>query len=462
MTDMASRPLHIVVLAAGEGTRMRSKRPKVLHTLGGRPMLLHLLDTAAELRPAAVHVVVGNGADAVRAACAEREVDWVLQSDRRGTGHALMQAMPNLPDEARVLVLLGDHPLVPTNLLQALVDEGDTGLSVLTMILDTPAGYGRVLRDQEGEVTAVVEERDATSDQRAISEVNTGIILADAARLRRWLGDIGCENAKREYYLTDIFGLAHAERAAIRGLLAPDAGDLQGANDRRQLAALEARLRARRAGELMDAGVQLVDPRRVDVRGRVEADADVCIDVNVVLEGAVRLGEGVTIGPGAILRNCDLAAGTRVLAHSVLEGVTTTGACDIGPFARLRPGTVLTEGCRIGNFVEAKNARLGAGSKASHLTYLGDADIGAGVNIGAGTITCNYDGANKHRTTIEDEVFVGSNTALVAPVTVHRGATIGAGSTVSRDAPADALTVSRARQATIKGWKRPKKTGNRD
>jgi bifunctional UDP-N-acetylglucosamine pyrophosphorylase/glucosamine-1-phosphate N-acetyltransferase len=450
-------PLHVVVLAAGEGTRMKSNRPKVLHTLGGRPMLLHLLDTAAALAPAAVHVVVGNGAGQVQAACAGRAVRWVLQAERRGTGHALMQAMPEVPDEAAVLVLLGDHPLAPVSLLQNLIAQHDTPLALLTMTLDDPTGYGRVLRDQDDEIAAVIEERDASPEQRAIREVNTGIILADAARLRRWLDDLGCDNAKSEYYLTDIFGLAHAERAAVRGLRARNAGDLQGANDRRQLAALEARYRARRAGELMDAGVQLIDPARVDLRGRIEAGADVCIDIDVVLEGEVRLGEGVTIGPGSILKNCDLAAGTRVLAHCVLEGVSTTGPCDIGPFARLRPGTVLAEGCRIGNFVEAKNARLGPGSKASHLTYLGDADIGSRVNIGAGTITCNYDGANKHRTTIEDEVFVGSNTALVAPLTVHRGATIGAGSTVSKDAPADTLTISRARQTAVKGWKRPTK-----
>ncbi|MDX1380771.1 MAG: bifunctional UDP-N-acetylglucosamine diphosphorylase/glucosamine-1-phosphate N-acetyltransferase GlmU, partial [Xanthomonadales bacterium] len=374
-------PLHVVVLAAGEGTRMKSKRPKVLHALGGRPMLLHLLDAAAALEPATVHVVIGNGAEQVQAVCSDRAVRWVLQAERRGTGHALAQAMPDIPDEAAVLVLLGDHPLVPASLLQDLVTRSDTALAVLTMKLDDPTGYGRVVRDHDEEIAAVIEERDASPEQRAIREVNTGIILADAARLRRWLDGLGCDNAKSEYYLTDIFGLAHAERVAIRGLCAPDAGDVQGANDRRQLAALEARYRARRAAELMDAGVQLIDPARVDLRGRVEAGADVCIDVNVVLDGEVRLGEGVSIGPGSILKDCDLAPGTRVLAHCVLEGVSTTGPCDIGPFARLRPGTVLSEGCRIGNFVEAKNARLGPGSKASHLTYLGDTDIGSKVNI---------------------------------------------------------------------------------
>jgi len=452
-----SKPLHIVILAAGEGTRMKSDLPKVLHTLGGAPMLTHLLDSVSGLQPAATHVVVGNGAEQVEAACSRYAVNWVLQSSRRGTGHAMMQAMPHIPDEAAVLILLGDHPLTPQAVLEDLCSDRSAALNVLTMVPDDPSGYGRVIRDQDGEIMAVVEDRDATEEQLGVREVNTGIMLADAARLRVWLDGLGCDNAKSEYYLTDIFALAHAERAQIRGVVAPDARDLQGVNDRRQLAALESRYRSRRAGELMDKGVQIMDPERVDIRGRVTAAADVRIDVNVVLEGDNRLGAGVELGPGCLLRNCDLAAGTRVHPNSVLEGVVTTGACDIGPFARLRPGTVLAAGCRIGNFVETKNARLGAGSKASHLTYLGDTVLGSEVNIGAGTITCNYDGANKHQTTIEDGVFVGSNTALVAPVTLHKGATIGAGSTISKDAPPDALTVSRARQMSIPGWKRPTK-----
>jgi bifunctional UDP-N-acetylglucosamine pyrophosphorylase/glucosamine-1-phosphate N-acetyltransferase len=452
-----SQPLHIVILAAGEGTRMKSGLPKVLHTLGGRPMLAHLLDTVCALQPAATHVVVGNGAQQVEAACSAYDVDWVLQSSRRGTGHAVMQAMPHIPDEAATLILLGDHPLTPRSVLEDMCADRSAPLTVLTMMPDDPAGYGRIIRDQDGEIKAVVEDRDATPEQLEFREVNTGIMLADAACLRSWLDGLGCDNAKGEYYLTDIFALAHAERARIRGVVAPDVRDLQGVNDRRQLAALESRYRSRRAGELMDQGVQIVDPERVDIRGPVTAGADVRIDVNVVLEGENRLGAGVLLGPGCVLRNCDLSAGTQVHPHSVLEGVVTTGACDIGPFARLRPGTVLAAGCRIGNFVETKNARLGEGSKASHLTYLGDTVLGANVNIGAGTITCNYDGANKHQTVIEDGVFVGSNTALVAPVTLHHGATIGAGSTISKDAPPDALTVSRARQTSISAWKRPTK-----
>ena len=452
-----TKPLHIVILAAGEGTRMMSALPKVLHTVGGRPMLKHLLDTAVALQPAGIHVVVGNGARQVETVCREYDVNWILQAERRGTGHAVMQAMPQIPDGATVLILLGDHPLIPLQDLQQLLSDGSATLAVLTMTPDDPAGYGRVIRDHDGDIMAVVEDRDATPEQLKFREVNTGIITADAASLRGWLDGLGCDNAKQEYYLTDIFALAHGARARIRGVLAADARDLQGANDRRQLAELERRYRSHRAGELMDAGAQVVDPDRIDIRGSVITGTDVRIDINVVLEGDNRLGDGVVLGPGCVLKDCDLAAGTTVYAHSVLEGVSTTGACDIGPFARLRPGTVLAAGCRIGNFVEAKNARLGEGSKASHLTYLGDSEIGRQVNIGAGTITCNYDGANKHRTVIEDNVFVGSNTALVAPLTVHEGATIGAGSTLSKDAPADALTISRARQTTIKGWKRPQK-----
>ena len=452
-----NRSLHIVILAAGEGTRMKSDRPKMLQRLGGRPMLTHLLDTADVLQPEAIHVVVGAGSEAVREACSGYDVNWVHQEERRGTGHAVMQAMPGVPDGVALLILLGDTPLIPAALLQDMVNAYQGPLALLTMELDDPHGYGRILRDPGGNIIGVVEHHDAEAHQHAIREVNSGIIMTDSERLRGWLDRIGCDNAKGEYYLPDVFSMARAENGEIQGMLAPDADDLQGANDRAQLAALERRYQRRQAGKLMSAGVQLMDPDRLDIRGRTQAGRDVLIDINVVLEGDIRLGDGVTIGPGAVLIDCDLAAGTRVLAHSVLEGVTTTGACDIGPFARLRPGTELSAGCRVGNFVETKNARLGEGSKASHLSYLGDTVIGSGVNIGAGTITCNYDGANKHRTVIEDGVFIGSDTQLVAPVTVGRNATVGAGSTVTKDAPPDALTVSRARQTTIRGWKRPEK-----
>jgi bifunctional UDP-N-acetylglucosamine pyrophosphorylase/glucosamine-1-phosphate N-acetyltransferase len=325
------------------------------------------------------------------------------------------------------------------------------------MELDDPTGYGRILRDPGGNIIGVVEHHDATPELHKIREVNTGIILADAARLRGWLDRLKCDNARQEYYLPDVFPMARAESGEVHGVIAPDIHDLQGANNRRQLAELEKRYRQIRAGELMDKGVHIIDPDRVDIRGSVAAGSDVSLDINVVLAGEIRLGDGVMIGPGCVLTNCDLAAGTCVLPHSVLEGVVTTGGCEIGPFARLRPGTVLSAGCRVGNFVEIKNARLGVGSKANHLSYLGDAVVGASVNIGAGTIICNYDGANKHQTTIEDNVFIGSDTQLVAPVTVGEGATIGAGSTVTKNAPAGSLTISRSRQTTIASWKRPRK-----
>ena len=452
-----SKALHIVILAAGEGTRMKSSLPKVLQLLGGRPMLSHLLDTAQELEPEQIHVVIGSGAEQVEQACGDYGVHWVLQNERRGTGHAVIQVMPDIPDDAEVLVLLGDHPLIPAALLSAMIQNRTSALALLTMDLDNPHGYGRILRDPGGNIIGVVEDHDAMPEQRNIREVNTGIILADAAKLRLWLGRLDCDNSKQEYYLPGICPMARAESGEIQGVIAPDERDLQGANDRRQMAELEKRFRQRMAHKLMEAGVQIIDPDRVDIRGRVDAGLDVCLDINVVLEGHNRLGDGVSIGPGCVLKDCELAAGTLVHAHSVLEGVTSMGACDIGPFARLRPGTVLAAGCRVGNFVEAKNVQLGEGSKASHLSYLGDSVIGSNVNVGAGTITCNYDGANKHQTVIENDVFIGSDTQLVAPVTVGRGATIGAGSTVTKNAPADSLTVSRSRQTTIAGWKRPRK-----
>ena len=455
-----SKPLHIVILAAGEGTRMKSSLPKVLQPLGGRPMLTHLLDTAGALDPQGIHVVIGSGADAVSSACAAYDVNWVLQDERRGTGHAVIQAMPHVPDDAAVLVLLGDHPLIPATLLSEMVADYISPLALLTMEPADPHGYGRILRDPGGNIIGVIEESDAGPEQRRIPEVNTGIIMADADRLRSWLKRLECDNAKREYYLPDIFELARAETGEIQGKLAPDERDLEGANDRRQLAQLERRYQRRMTLELMENGVHLIDPERVDIRGQIRAGRDVVIDINVVLEGEILLGEGVSIGAGSVLKDCDLAPGTRVLAHCVLEGVTTSGACDIGPFARLRPGTALSTGSRVGNFVEVKNASLGEGSKANHLSYLGDSEIGSNVNVGAGTITCNYDGANKHRTVIGDDVFIGSDTQLVAPVTVGRGATIGAGSTVTKNAPAGALTVSRSRQTSIPGWKRPKKDRN--
>lgn len=436
---------------------MKSVLPKVLHCVGGKPMLIHLLETASSLNPEMIHVVVGNGAANVREACARFEVNWVTQEERRGTGHAVNHAMPDVPDNAHLLVLLGDHPLIPESVLREITGQSTAPLTVLSMKLEDPRGYGRIERDATDQITGIVEDRDATPSQLDIKEVNTGIILADAAELRRWLDKMGCNNIKNEYYLTDIFKIAHSEGKEIRGVLAPEPLDLQGVNNKVQLAALEHRYRQTRSKALMASGMQIVDPSRVDIRGNIEFGKDVVLDINVVLEGEIKLGDGVTLGPGCLLRNCQLAAGTRVHAYSVLEGVQTHGACEIGPFARLRPGTALSEGSKVGNFVEVKNSTLGENSKASHLSYIGDAQVGNRVNIGAGVITCNYDGANKHKTSIEDDVFVGSDSQLVAPVSIGKGATIGAGSTISKDAPAGELTVSRSRQTSVKGWKRPVK-----
>ena len=448
--------LHIIILAAGDGTRMKSRLPKVLHTVGGQPMLRRVLNTACALQPEGMHVVFNPAAPEVRDACADFDVVWVPQEQRLGTGHAVQQAMPGIPPDARVLVLYGDIPLIRAATLRPLL-AGDEPLRALTMTLGDPTGYGRIVRGAEGSIQSIVEERDATPDQRLTQEVNTGVLVAQAGPLVGWLGRLEQGNSQGEYYLTDIFEMAAADQVGVGSVTAERAWELAGANDQVQLAALERRFQVSEAERLMRAGVRIVDPNRVDIRGDVDGASDAWVDVNVVLEGRVRLGEGVSVGPGCVLTDCELAPGTQVHANSVLEGVTTTGACQIGPFARLRPGTQLGEGAKVGNFVETKNARLGDGTKASHLSYLGDATIGDGVNIGAGTITCNYDGVNKHQTIIEDDVFIGSDTQLVAPVTVGQGADIGAGSTITRDVPAGQLTLSRSKQVTIPQWKRPTK-----
>lgn len=420
-------------------------------------MLQHVLNTANQLAPGALHVVYGDGAEKIRAVVRQDGIRWVHQAERLGTGHAVQQAMPGIPDDSHVLVLYGDHPLTPVSVLAELATASTSALNVLTMELTDPGGYGRMVRDENGAITGIVEHKDCTEAQRAIREVNTGMIMAGSRQLRGWLERLDCDNSQGEYYLTDIFAMAHTDGIPINSVLAPDARDLHGANDRAQMVQLENRYRQNVTGRLMRDGVQITDPTRVEVRGDIHAGADVLIDINVVLEGKIEMGDGVQIAAGCVLRDCSLAAGTRVHPHSVLEGVTTTGACDIGPFARLRPGTVMAQDSRVGNFVEVKNTSLGEGSKASHLTYLGDSEIGTGVNIGAGTITCNYDGANKYRTVIEDGAFIGSSTQLVAPVRVGKNANVGAGTTLTKDAPEGKLTVARARQATVPGWKRPEK-----
>ncbi|MEZ5437025.1 MAG: bifunctional UDP-N-acetylglucosamine diphosphorylase/glucosamine-1-phosphate N-acetyltransferase GlmU [Lysobacteraceae bacterium] len=464
-TVVPTLPLHVVVLAAGEGKRMRSKRPKVLQPLAGRPMLSHVLDAAASLRPDAVHVVYGHGGDQVREAFTHAALNWAEQREQLGTGHAVAQAMPAVPDDAQVLVLYGDVPLLRADTLRPLllsaVDAEDQ-LAVLAANLADPTGYGRVVTDPRGKVAAIVEQRDASAEQVAINCINTGIVCARAAALRGWLQRLDSDNAQGEFYLTDIFAMAAEDGCPARIVLCEDADEAAGANDPMQLADLEALYRVRCARALQTDGVRLADPRRFDLRGSLEAGQDVEIDVDVILEGANRFGSDVRIGPFCRVRNSQLASGTVVDAHCDLDGVVTRGPCHVGPFARLRPGTELASGTRIGNFVETKNARLGEGSKANHLSYLGDADIGERVNIGAGTITCNYDGANKHRTTIGDEAFIGSNSSLVAPVNIGAGATVGAGSTITRPAPPGELTVARGKQLSVAGWRRPQKSPKPD
>jgi bifunctional UDP-N-acetylglucosamine pyrophosphorylase/glucosamine-1-phosphate N-acetyltransferase len=454
---MPSRPLHVVILAAGEGKRMKSSLPKVLQKVAGRPMLAHVVATARELQPAGIHVVYGHGGDQVRATFADQaDLAWAEQARQLGTGHAVQQAMPGVPDDARVLVMYGDAPLFTVATLRRLLAAGGR-LALLAAELSNPTGYGRVVRDAEGNVAAVVEEKDATRDQRAIRLVNTGVIAADADALKGWLSRLSNDNAQGEYYLTDVVAMAAADFAAAELVIVEDPGETEGANDPWQLAQLERAFQQRAVRALCLQGARVADPARIDIRGEVVVGRDVEIDVDVVFEGRVELGDGVRVGPFTRLCDVVLAAGTQVRAHCDLEGARTEGAVQIGPFARLRPGTVLADGVHVGNFVETKNTRMGAGSKANHLTYLGDAVVGSKVNVGAGTITCNYDGVNKSTTRIGDGAFIGSNTALVAPVAVGEGATIGAGSVVSRDAPAGKLTVARARQATIDGWKRPEK-----
>jgi bifunctional UDP-N-acetylglucosamine pyrophosphorylase/glucosamine-1-phosphate N-acetyltransferase len=455
---MTQSPLHVIILAAGEGKRMKSAQAKVLLPLAGRPLLAHVLASARQLQPQQIHVVYGHRGDQVRAAFAgQGDLDWVHQAEQHGTGHAVRLAMAQIPDGTRVLVLLGDVPLIRAGTVRPL-SETTAPLAVLSADLADPHGYGRVLRDGNGHVRAIVEEKDCDQPQRAIVTVNTGIIAADAARLRGWLAALHNDNAQREYLLTDVFANAAAEGVPAAAIACSDANEAFGANDAWQLAQLERHYQLRQAKALCTQGVRLADPARFDLRGELHCGSDVEIDIDAVFEGDVHLGDGVRIGPFCRIRDSQLAAGSEVRAHCDLDGVVTHGPCIIGPFARLRPGTELAAGAHVGNFVETKNVSIGANSKANHLTYLGDASIGAGVNIGAGTITCNYDGVNKHRTTIEDGVFVGSNTALVAPVTVGKDATIGAGSTISKNAPAGELSVARARQTTIPGWKRPKKT----
>jgi bifunctional UDP-N-acetylglucosamine pyrophosphorylase/glucosamine-1-phosphate N-acetyltransferase len=454
MTQLA-KALDVVVLAAGQGKRMASSKPKVLHPLAGRPLLRHVLDTVAALDPARVHVVVGHLAEQVQAAFAD-DVHWVHQAEQLGTGHAVQLAVPHASADGVVLVVYGDVPLIGADTLRACVAAArDGAVAVVTAHLDDPGQLGRIVRDDSGAVRGIVEYRDADPSQRAIREINSGILAAPREHLARLLARVTPDNAQQEYYLTDVIALAVADGIPVQGLTVADTDEVRGTNDRRELADLERRWQRRLADDLMAAGVSLADPARLDVRGRVSAGRDCFLDVNVVLEGDVSLGQGVYLGPGAVVRDSVLGDGVRVEAHTVVEGAQVAAHCVLGPFARIRPGTRLAEQVRIGNFVETKKAVLGRGSKASHLAYLGDAVLGEDCNVGAGTITCNYDGIDKHPTEIGDRVFVGTNSTLVAPLEIGADAFIAAGSTVTSKVAAGELAVGRGRQRNIQGWVRP-------
>jgi len=448
-------PLSVVILAAGQGKRMHSDLPKVMQPLGGYTILEHVARSAAALDAHAVYVVYGHGGEQVQAAHGHLAVHWVLQAEQLGTGHAVMQALPKISDSDMLLILYGDVPLVTPATLKRLTDAAARGeLAVLTAKVPDPKGYGRIVRDNAGRVTRIVEEKDASAAERWVDEINTGLMACSADRMRRWLKDVGRENAQKEYYLTDIIAMAVADGVKVEGVLAEDHNETRGINDKQQLAAAEKALRKRTANELMLAGLTLRDPRRFDLRGELAFGRDCEIDVNCVLEGKVRLGDRVKIGPHCVIRDCELGDGTEVFSHSSLDGARIGAKVRIGPFARIRPETELADEVHVGNFVEVKKSRLGRRAKANHLAYVGDAQVGSEVNIGAGVITCNYDGTAKHATVIGDGAFIGSDSTLVAPVTIGAGAYIAAGSTINRDAPAGELTIARSKQVTKTGWSR--------
>jgi bifunctional UDP-N-acetylglucosamine pyrophosphorylase/glucosamine-1-phosphate N-acetyltransferase len=452
-------PLDVIVLAAGQGKRMRSDLPKVLHPIAGRPLLAHVLDTARALKPRKTVVVHGHGAEKVRSAFAQAPVEWVLQSEQLGTGHAVQQAMAHVKGDGDILILYGDVPLVQARSLERLIEAARDGVAVMTTEVQQPKGYGRIVRNASGGVERIVEEKDASSAERSIREINAGFMALHAKRLNGWLGKINNRNAQKEYYLTDVVTLAVNEGVRVHGVKVDDPMEVAGVNSKAELAAVERAFQAQQARRLMEAGVSLADPARIDVRGELDCERDVTIDVNCVFEGRVRLGEGVRIGPNCVLRNVSVGAGSEVLAFSHLDDSQVGERCRVGPYARLRPGTSLAEDVHVGNFVEVKASRLGAQSKANHLSYIGDSQLGERVNVGAGTITCNYDGVSKHRTVIEDDCFIGSDTTLVAPVRIARGSYIGAGSTITKDTPAGQLTLARGRQVSVPSWKPPKKKG---
>ncbi|MEO9385860.1 bifunctional UDP-N-acetylglucosamine diphosphorylase/glucosamine-1-phosphate N-acetyltransferase GlmU [Chromobacterium phragmitis] len=449
--------LSIVILAAGKGKRMYSSMPKVLHPIGGEPMLARVIRTARGLNPSRLVVVYGHGGDQVRERIGDGDIVWAEQAEQLGTGHALKMALPNLPVDGKTLVLYGDVPLTKTGTLQRLIDAAGRGMAVLTDVLDDASGYGRMVRGADGKLKAIVEHKDCTPEQLAIREINTGMMALPNARLAGWLNALKNGNAQGEYYLTDVLELAVKDGVAVESASVDASWEAAGVNNKLQLVELERILQANQARALLEAGVTLADPARIDIRGEVTHGMDVSIDVGCVFEGAVALGDQVEIGAYCVLKNVKIAAGTKIAPYSHLEDAVVGEACKIGPYARLRPGAELAARVHIGNFVEVKKSKVGEGSKVNHLTYIGDAEIGRKVNVGAGSVTCNYDGVNKFKTVIGDDVFVGSGTLMVAPVTLEDGATIAAGSVVNKTAPAGQLTVARARQTSVPGWKRPQK-----
>ena len=450
--------LNVVVLAAGKGTRMKSARPKVLHPLAGKPLLKHVLDTARAMHCENLQVVVGFGAEAVEAELASDDTQFVLQKEQLGTAHAVHQTLDNLDTDAIALVLYGDVPLIRAATLEALVAMVDAdNMGVLTCVVDNPKGLGRIIRDNAGQILRIVEEKDATDAEKAVKEINTGFMAIPVARLKEWLPRVGANNAQKEYYLTDLVELALADGCRVVTSVCEDQKEVTGINDRLQLAELERKYQQDMHEELLRNGVTLIDPARLDIRGNVDIASDVEIDINVILEGEVKIDSDARIGAGCILKNCTIGAGTVLHPYTVIEDAVIGKNCQLGPFARVRPGTEMKDTAKLGNFVEVKKAVIGEGSKVNHLSYVGDAELGKDVNIGAGTITCNYDGVNKHKTTIGDGVFIGSNAVLVAPVELQDGAFVAAGSTITKPVPRDSLGIGRAKQTNIDGWKRPGK-----
>ncbi|AWL13377.1 UDP-N-acetylglucosamine diphosphorylase [Saliniradius amylolyticus] len=447
----------VIILAAGKGTRMKSNLPKVLHAIAGKPMVQHIIDTVTGLGAENIHLVYGHGGDQLRAHLGGNNLNWCEQAEQLGTGHAAQQAVDHIRDQEDVLILVGDAPLIRPQTLEALkAVKASSDLALLTVHLDDPTGMGRIIRDGNN-ITAIVEHKDATEAQRQITEINTGIMMMNGADLKRWLGNLSNDNAQGEYYLTDVIAMAAAEGKTIQAAHPETPVEVEGVNNRVQLARLERAFQQRQADTLMMQGVSLADPTRFDLRGQLTTGQDVNIDVNVVIEGNVSLGNNVSIGPNCVLKDCRIEDGAIIEANSILEQAQVGPECQVGPFARLRPNAELKHKAKVGNFVEVKKAIVGEGAKVNHLTYIGDADIGAGVNVGAGTITCNYDGVNKFRTVIKDGAFIGSNTSLVAPVTVGQNATVGAGSTVTKDVEDEELAVARGKQRNIQGWERPAK-----